>query len=84
MTHNELEICLDMALARFEFLWARPITPMEFDQLLMMLELTDMVGDLQSIADQCVADMESLEDVGQDYFAAREFDEGLMELLQST
>lgn len=75
MNQQALETCVDIALARFEYLWGRQITPMEFYQLMELIEGQDPTSDLALLAAQCVTEMDCLEDIGSEYFSARSVDE---------
>lgn len=81
MRPEQLERSLRIVMARFEYIWGRPVTPMEFYQVVELIELADERMDMDMMMAEVLETMECLEDTGQEYLHAVELSDQLHALM---
>lgn len=72
MQHQQIEReCFELAVIYFTAIWHRDITPMESDQLAQLVQIRCADADpdnVRRIAAGCAADLDYLDDYGEDFF----------------
>lgn len=84
MQVQKVERTVRLVMARFEFIWGRTVTPMEFYQLVELIATSDERMDMDMLVAHVIDGMESLEDSGQDCWSVQEFSEQLYEVYDTS
>ena len=78
--------CFEESVIYFEAIWHRPITPMEADQLQLLVQQRTIGAepiDIRRIAAGCAADLDYLDELGQDFFLTQNMDRDRLDAMSA-